>query len=143
MALDPGNIDALVGRAYVDMTVVTTSMMDAEAGRLAAAEASLNAALHKVPDHAWARVALGMIKTHTNRAAEGIRAFEQALALDRNMASAHAFIGLAKFFDGRGEETETHVQEPLRLSPRDTDAHLWMTIAGYGKLRQGRLSVRP
>ncbi len=135
LALDPDNIDALVGRAYVDMTVVTTSMTDAQAGRLAAAEVSLNAVLYRVPDHAWARVALGMIKTHTNRAAEGIREFEQALALDRNMASAHAFIGVAKFFDGRGEETEAHVQEALRLSPRDTDAHLWMTIAGYGKLR--------
>ncbi len=135
LALDPDNIDALVGRAYVDMTVVTASMMDAQAGCLPAAEAALNAVLYRVPDHAWARVVLGMIKTHTNRAAEGIREFEQALALDRNIASAHAFIGLAKFFDGRGEETEVHVQEALRLSPRDTDAHLWMTIAGYGKLR--------
>jgi TolB-like protein/Tfp pilus assembly protein PilF len=137
LALDPGNIDAQVGRAYVDMTVITASMQDAQAGRLAVAEASLNAVLYQVPDHAWARVVLGMIKTHTNRAAEGIREFEQALALDRNMASAHAFIGLAKFFDGRGEETESHVQEALRLSPRDTDAHIWMTIAGYGKLRPG------
>ena len=135
LALDPDNIDALVGRASVDKTVVTTSMADAQAGRLAAAEASLNAVLYRVPDHAWARVTLGMIKTHSNRAAEGIREFEQALALDRNIASAHAFIGLAKFFDGRGEETEAHVQEALRLSPRDTDAYLWMTIAGYGKLR--------
>ncbi|HZZ24581.1 MAG TPA: adenylate/guanylate cyclase domain-containing protein, partial [Roseiarcus sp.] len=135
LALDPGNIDALVGRAYVDTTVVTTSMTNSQAGRLAAAEASLNAVLYRVSDHARARVVLGLIKTHTNRAAEGIREFEQALALDRNMASAHAFIGLAKFFDGRGEETEAHVQEALRLSPRDTDAHIWMTIAGYGKLR--------
>jgi tetratricopeptide (TPR) repeat protein len=84
-----------------------------------------------------ARVALGMIKTHTNRAAQGIREFDQALALDRNIASAHAFIGVAKFFEGREEETEAHVQEALRLSPCDTDAHVWMTIAGYGKLRPG------
>jgi tetratricopeptide (TPR) repeat protein len=137
LALDPGNIDALVGKAYVDTTVVTTSMTDAQAERLTAAEASLNAVLHQVPDHAWARMVLGIIKTHTNRAAQGVREFQQALALDRNMASAHAFIGLAKFFDGRGEETEAHVQEALRLSPRDADAHLWMTIAGYGKLRPG------
>jgi tetratricopeptide (TPR) repeat protein len=137
LALDAGNVDALVGWAYVDMTVITTSMTDAQAGRLEAAEASLNTVLHQIPEHAWARVVLGHIKTHTNRAAEGIREFEQALALDRNMASAHAFIGLAKFFDGRGEETEAHVQEALRLSPRDTDAYIWMTIAGYGKLGPG------
>jgi hypothetical protein len=35
---------------------------------------------------------------------------------------------------GRGEETETHVQEAFRLSPRDTNAHLWIAIAGLAKL---------
>ncbi len=30
------------------------------------------------------------------------------------------FIGAAKFFIGRGAETEAHILEALRLSPRDT-----------------------
>jgi hypothetical protein len=38
LAVDPGNIDAL-GRAYVDMTVITASMTDAQTRRLASAEA--------------------------------------------------------------------------------------------------------
>jgi hypothetical protein len=32
---------------------------------------------------------------HSNRAAQGIAEFEQALALDRNLAAAHAYIGVA------------------------------------------------
>ena len=35
------------------------------------------------------------------------------------------------------EETEAHVQEALRLSPRDTFAYLWMGIAGNAKLYLG------
>ena len=38
---------------------------------------------------------------------------------------------------GRAEETEAHVQEALRLSPRDTFAYMWMLIAGYAKLLLG------
>ena len=53
------------------------------------------------------------------------------------MAHAHAFIGLGKNFLGRSAETEGHVREALRLSPRDTLAHLWMMFVGGAKLRLG------
>ena len=38
------------------------------------------------------------------------------MALDHNLANAHGLIGLAKYFLGRGEETEAHIHEALRLS---------------------------
>src|SRR5258705_5736275 len=47
---------------------------------------------------------------------------------------AHAAIGNAKYFIGRAEETEAHIKEALRLSPRDTGAHVWMAVAGIAKL---------
>jgi len=34
--------------------------------------------------------------------------------------------------------TESHVLEPLRLSPRDTFAQTWLAIAGAAKLYPGR-----
>ena len=68
---------------------------------------------------------------------EGIAECEHALALDRNLAAAHAIIGLGKIFIGRAEETEAHVGEALRLSPRDTMAYIWMTIAGIAKNHLG------
>ena len=37
---------------------------------------------------------------------------------------------LAKIYIGRLEETEAHVGEALRLSPRDTLAYAWMHFAG-------------
>ena len=59
------------------------------------------------------------------------------MALDRNLATAHATIGLAKIFTGRSEETEAHVREALRLSPRDTFAFSWIATAGVAKLYLG------
>ena len=74
---------------------------------------------------------LGFVYIYTKRAAQGIAECEHALALDRNLAAAHSFIGFGKVLIGRAEETEAHIDEALRLSPRDTTAHAWMTICGH------------
>jgi tetratricopeptide (TPR) repeat protein len=57
--------------------------------------------------------------------------------LDPNLAIAHALIGDAKIFVGRAAEAETHTQESLRLSPRDTFAYAWMATAGAAKIALG------
>ena len=89
------------------------------------------------PDHAWAHVAMGVVQIYTNRAAQGIAECERALALDPNLAEAHAIIGIAKYVIGRFEETEAHVQEAMRLSPRDRYLSAWLVIAGIAKLYLG------
>ena len=76
---------------------------------------------------------LGFVDILTKRAALGIAECEHALALDRNLANAHSFIGLGKIFIGRAEETEAHISEALRLSPRDTMAYTWITYVGVAK----------
>jgi hypothetical protein len=43
-------------------------------------------------------------------------------------------MGLGELFSGRPGETEPHVKEALRLSPRDDFAFHWMLIAGAAKL---------
>jgi tetratricopeptide (TPR) repeat protein len=53
------------------------------------------------------------------------------------LAQAHSFIGLGKIYVGRAEETEAHIGEALRLSPRDSMAHIWMHFAGYAKNHLG------
>ena len=80
---------------------------------------------------------LGLVDIYTKRAAQGIAECEHALALDRNLAGAHSFIGFGKIFIGRAEETEAHIAEALRLSPRDTMAYVWMTYAGMAKNQLG------
>jgi tetratricopeptide (TPR) repeat protein len=138
LALDPNNIEALVGTAVVDFSSVNQFLTDDRRARAAAAEAALTKVLLLAPDHAQAQHLLGGVHIFTNRAAEGIAKCEHALSLDRNLAAAHAMIGMAKLFTGRAEENESHVLEALRLSPRDTLAHTWLLAAGVAKLYLGR-----
>jgi len=137
LALDPENIEALTGAAMVDSVVAASFMVDDRAARLATAEAALTKVLLRAPNHARAHFILGNVQVATNRALQGIAECERALALDRNLAHAHGCIGFAKFIAGRGEEAEAHVQEALRLSPRDTYANLWLAFAGFAKLALG------
>ncbi len=138
LALDPGNIEAMVGTAFADFASISYFFADDRAARAASAEAALTKVLSLAPNHAFAQYLLGAVHIFTNHAAEGIAKCEHALALDRNLAAAHATIGAAKYLTGRAEETESHVLEALRLSPRDTYANRWMFIAGAGKLLLGR-----
>ena len=99
----------------------------------AAAEGKLTKALSSVPDHARGHMYLGLVDIFTRRAEQGIAECEHALALDRNLASAHHSIGVGKTCIGHAEETEAHVVEALRLSPHDTLAYVWMTVCGRGE----------
>jgi hypothetical protein len=54
-----------------------------------------------VGGHMW----LGLVNIFTRRASLGIAECEHALALDRNLASAHAAIGFGRIGIARSEET--------------------------------------
>ena len=134
---DPDNVDALIGSASADMTAGVLSFVADPIAAFAAAEPKLTKALSSVPDHARGHMLLGAVEIWTKRAAEGIALCEHALQLDRNLAHAHSTIGFGKILIGRAEETEAHIAEALRLSPRDTLAYIWMTHAGVAKLQLG------
>ena len=134
---DPGNVEAMIGLANVDTAVGASFTTDDGPARLAAAEAMVNKALSIRPNRISAHLARGWVHIFTNRAAQGIREFEHALALDSNRANAHAALGFAKFYMGRGAETEGHILEALRLSPRDVEAYQWTCYVGVAKLQLG------
>ena len=137
LTADPDNVDALVGSAAADVVAGASAFVANPIAAFAAAEARLTKTLSSVPDHAPGHMTLGHVYIYTKRAAQGIAECEHALALDRNLATAHAFIGLGKIFVGRAEETEAHIAEAARLSPRDTNGHAWKTFAGVAKLVLG------
>jgi Tfp pilus assembly protein PilF len=136
LALDPDNIEALVGSARVEAAIGANLITDDWKAHLAAAEAASTKALSLAPNHARAQSVLGLVNSFSNPV-QAIAECERALALDHNLADAHAFIGLAKFFLGRSEETEAHIREALRLSPRDTNAYRWFMFVGLAKLFLG------
>ena len=137
LAVDPANVDALVWSARTDFLAGALFFVTDPTAAFFAAEAKLTKALSSVPDHARGHTTLGYVYTYTKRAAQGIAECEHALALDRNLAQAHSGIGWGKIFIGRAEETEAHIAEALRLSPRDTFAFAWMTHVGAAKSHVG------
>ena len=137
LALDPSNIEAMVSLAQANIMTGASHFTDDRTVHLAAAEKGLIKVLNMAPQHARAHMFLGAVQSLTNRAAQGIAECEQALALDRNLANAHADIGATKCYIGRGEETEAHIDEALRLSPRDTLTFRWLSFGATAKLRLG------
>ena len=138
---DPDNVDALIGLAGAEAIEGVNSFATDPVASFAAAEAKLTKALSSVPDHAVGHMWLGLVYIWTKRAAEGIAKCEHALALDRNLARAEGAIGFGKINIGRAEETEAHIAEALRLSPRDTTAFVWMTYVGSGEEPAGELGA--
>ena len=137
LALDPNNVDALVGLANVKVLVAGVFGTDERAAYLAAAEAALAKALSLAPNHAYGHFALGALYMFSKRANQAVAEFEHALTLDRDLAFAHSLIGATKIYLGHADETEAHVHKALRISPRDSNAYHWTSHAGRAKFFLG------
>ena len=137
LAIEPDNVDALIGSAGADFWEALNSARSERAARLASAEASLLKSLSAAPDNAMAHMWLSFVRINSNRAAQGIADAERALALNRNLPRALVAMGLAKLMVGRAEETEGYLQQALNLSPRDPLAFNWMFIDGMANIHLG------
>ena len=137
LALDPDNLDAVVGKAAADYQVAISYSVDDKAERLHSIEAQLNRVLSQSPNSAGAHLLMGRVLGQTNRQAQAIEELNRALTLNPSFAFAHAAIGLAKLYHGHPEETESHVRQALDASPRDTDANVWVGLMALAKQRLG------
>jgi TolB-like protein/class 3 adenylate cyclase/Flp pilus assembly protein TadD len=136
LSLDPDNPDVLCASARADIYGVSALGTNIAAA-YSRAEAKQLKALSLVPDHARGHLGLGSIYIFSKRAARGVAQCEHALALDRNLAQAHASIGMAKTLIGRPEEAEAHIREAFRHSPRDLHAYLWLHWEGLANICLG------
>ncbi|MET4257830.1 TolB-like protein/class 3 adenylate cyclase/tetratricopeptide (TPR) repeat protein [Bradyrhizobium sp. S3.12.5] len=134
LAIDPDHTDALSRTATVEAALGVLFLTDRPHEHLAAAETKVLRALCLAPDHAWAHFTLAIVLICTNRVAHGTAECERALALDPNLADAYEMLGVAKNYMGCAADTEAHINEALRLSPRDISAFRWMNTAGFSKL---------
>jgi TolB-like protein/tetratricopeptide (TPR) repeat protein len=137
LAIDPENIEAMVSLAHANIMTGAAFVTDDRTVHLGAAEKGLIKVLSMNPQHARAHMFLGAVLNSTNRAAQGIAECAQALALDRNLAHAHAAIGLAKCYIGQGGDTEAHIAEALRLSPRDIFSYRWLLFGALANQQLG------
>jgi TolB-like protein/cytochrome c-type biogenesis protein CcmH/NrfG len=135
---DGRNVAALVGLAEAHTWEVNMYLSDDRAEQTRLAEAAALQALSLAPSSANVRCCLGTVLWATGLPDRALREFELAIAIDRNLAIAHAYSGQMKFYLGRFAETEPHVAEALRLSPRDPLLFHWRYFVGSADLCLGR-----
>jgi TolB-like protein len=129
LRLDGYNVDALLGFADTHMSEVNMYASDDRAGQIRAAEAAAIKALALAPDNANAHVTYGTVLYAMCAPEHALREFKLAIGLDGNLAIAHASSGM-KFSLGRPGETRAHVEEAIRLSPRDPLLFRWHFFIG-------------
>jgi len=137
LTLNNRSVGALFGLANVDIIEGVSLLTDEATACLSAAEPNAIKALSLAPDDANVHLTLGAVYIFTNRAIQGIAECEHALTLNRNLANAHSFIGLAKVLMGHAVETEGQIREAFSLSPRDMNTNLWMYFLGVANIHLG------
>jgi adenylate cyclase len=89
--------------------------------------------------HAWALMALGQMLlhfAHGRRGDDGMAAAERALALNPNLAEAHAVKARVLSQYGRHDEASAEIEVALRLDPESYEVN---KSAAYLRVRQHRL----
>ena len=134
LQLDENNVSALIGLAESHALEINAYASDCLEEQISAAEKAIDKALKLAPHNPRAHFSRAEVWGARRAPEQALRELEIALQLDRNYANAHAFAGIAKVFLGRAEETEAHVREAMRLSPRDPMLALWHLFVGGAHL---------
>jgi TolB-like protein/class 3 adenylate cyclase len=138
IALDDQNVAALLGVADAHVEEVVIFASDNRAEQIAAAERAVSKALALAPNSAAVHFSRGILLFAMRLPELALREHELAIGLDRNFAKAHVNIGLMKLYLGRARETEAHVAQAIRLSPRDPYLSQWLFIIGLADLYLGK-----
>jgi TolB-like protein/Flp pilus assembly protein TadD len=138
LRLDERNVAALLGLTDAHMWEVNMYMSDDRAEQTRIAEAAALQALSLAPSSANVRCSHGAVLWAMGMPDRALREFDLAITIDRNLAVAHAYSGVMKFYLGRFAETEPHVGEAQRLSPRDPLLFHWRYFVGSADLCLGR-----
>jgi TolB-like protein len=139
LRLDEHNLDALLGVANAHMWEVNMYASDDRVGQIRAAEAAATKALAMAPDCAEAHMTYGTVLYAMRAPERALREFKLAISLDGNLAVAHGYLGLMNFFLGRAHETRGHIEEAMRLSPRDPLLFRWLFFIGVADVYLGRV----
>jgi TolB-like protein/Flp pilus assembly protein TadD len=138
LRLDERNVAALLGLADAHMWEVNMYMSHNRSEQTRIAEAAALQAVSLAPGSATVRCSHGTVLWAMGLPDRALREFELAITIDRNLALAHAYAGWMKFYLARFGETESHVAEALRLSPRDPLLFQWRFFVGSADLCLGR-----
>lgn len=141
LARDPRNTEALSGLAKTCQFLVSQPWWG-EARAVAFAfdlgREALEIASEFAPRDPGARCVRGMLYSAAGELEEASAAFAQALTIDPELASAHAFAGYNSAFLGHAEDTLPAVQLAMRHDQSDRRHSIFFFFAGFAELLLGR-----
>jgi adenylate cyclase len=82
----------------------------------------------------WAHLALAFVALTRRQTDEAVEEFRRALELNPNFAAAHGYLGLALALDGRSDQAIDHIEQAVRMSPRDPQNSMFnmaLAVAHY------------
>ena len=144
LTLDPTNADALAGAASVDATDYAYGWSDESVDLYARAMQRANQALLLNPDQAtahYAKARLIMFKAKPNDAASAnqvIAEAEATLRADPSFARAYWPMAVGDELLGHYEQSISHSEQAIRISPRDSNLGVWHTEMGKALMGLGR-----
>ena len=132
LAADPDNVDALVGSARADVADGAHFFVTDPDGGLRGGRSEVDQSLVVGPGPCARAYGSWDLSTYSpsalQRASPNVNMRWRWIEISPR---AHSIIGLGKIFIGRAEETEAHIAEALRLSPRDTMAYTLDASRGH------------
>jgi TolB-like protein/class 3 adenylate cyclase len=138
LRIDPDNVQANVGLAQA-LIHIFRSRWDPERDRvLARADEAATRATAVAPDHAQAQSVKAEILGLQKRFDAALATFDRAIALDRNLTTAHVGRARHLIVSGRAADAVESVERAIRLSPRDPDLYLWYYVVCHAHTHLGR-----
>ena len=144
LSQDPRNPEALIGLARTCQELVSNPWWG---DPLAAAIASdlgrevVAIALDLAPGAADGHCVQGMLQSAAGNLDEAARAFERALAMDRDLAIALGFSAYNAAFIGYAGDTLPAIERAMRLDRADRRHSIWFFFGGFAELLVGRTAA--
>jgi TolB-like protein len=144
LAGETRNVEALSGLALTCQLLVSEPWWGDPRATAAAADLGREAvamALDLEPGNPRARSCQGMLYSAAGRLQEASAAFTQALAMDKRLASAHAFAGYNAALLGRARETLPAVERAMYLDRTNRRHSIFYFFGGFAELMLERTEV--
>ena len=143
LALDPRAVEAQIWLALMLINRVLDFAngyfhYDAPDVDLQRADELVAQALAVSPNSAWAHYVKGQVLRAQSRFEDAAIEYETAIAFDRNLANAYAWLGRCKLLIGSVDEVIPPTEYAIRLSPRDRNLAPWYGQIGAVHLLKAR-----
>jgi adenylate cyclase len=138
LAIDPRAVEAQIWLAFMVINRVHIFVSDAPDVDIKRADELIAQALAVSPNSAWAHYVKGQVLRAQLQYEDAAIEYERAIALDRNLANAYAWLGSCKLYTGLVDEVIPPVEYAIRLSPHDFNMADFYWLIGVVHLLKAR-----